>query len=99
MLEIQLKTKYFHESLGLLEAFNIKCPIGWEGFSQSISCYRYIDPMIKHQYLLLTHFSARFVSYGSEKATWTEARATCESLDSELVILNDKYEAEWVGSR
>ena len=48
---------------------------------------------------MFTHFSARFVSYGSEKASWTEARATCESLDSELVVLNDKYEADWVGSR
>ena len=43
--------------------------------------------------------SARFVSHDSEKATWTDARAACEMLDSELVIIDDKPEAEWVGHR
>ena len=39
------------------------------------------------------------MSHDSEKATWTDARTACEMLDSELVIIDDKPEAEWVGHR
>ena len=39
------------------------------------------------------------MAYHSEEATWTGARSVCRMLDSELVIIDSKPEADWVGHR
>ena len=76
----------------------IKCPEGWTGYSESLSCYKYID---KTLYIIDpgTFSLIRFISGDDEKQTWSGAQQSCHDEDSEMLIIDQTNERDWVATR
>ena len=76
-------------------SLKIQCPDGWSGFSESLSCYRYLIDTV---YILLS-LNCRFKSDNVDKDTWVNAQQYCHELDSELVVVDDTVERDWISTR
>ena len=75
----------------------IKCPEGWTGYSESLSCYKYT----RHIYIIDsgTFSLIRFISGDDEKQTWSGAQQSCHDEDSEMLIIDQTNERDWVATR